>query len=96
MVHCEFKTFLTSIIDIREADQVPGHLSQRQLEVVEIVRQNGIELQRLIENLIEESLMTSSNPPPPVRSGPPVAILAALFVGVLALIGGVLFFIFSG
>jgi two-component system sensor histidine kinase GlrK len=32
---------------------VAGHLSRQQQEIVGIVRQNGIELQRLIENLID-------------------------------------------
>ena len=35
------------------AEHVTGRLSQQQQEIVEIVRQNGIELQRLIENLID-------------------------------------------
>lgn len=51
----ELKTPLASLREGADllADQVTGHLSQQQLEIVEIVRQNGIELQRLIENLID-------------------------------------------
>ncbi|MAT92319.1 MAG: two-component sensor histidine kinase [Halioglobus sp.] len=51
----ELKTPLASLREGADllADQVPGHLSQTQLEIVQIVRQNGIELQRLIENLID-------------------------------------------
>ena len=51
----ELKTPLSSLREGAEllADQVPGHLSRQQLEIVEILRDNGIELQRLIENLID-------------------------------------------
>ncbi len=51
----ELKTPLASLREGADllADQVTGHLSQQQLEIVEIVRQNGIELQRLIENLLD-------------------------------------------
>ena len=51
----ELKTPLASLREGAEllADQVTGHLSQQQLEIVQIVRENGIELQRLIENLID-------------------------------------------
>tara|TARA_R110002072_G_scaffold159994_12_gene311107 strand:- start:10014 stop:11450 length:1437 start_codon:yes stop_codon:yes gene_type:complete len=51
----ELKTPLASLCEGAEllADQVTGHLSQQQLEIVQIVRENGIELQRLIENLID-------------------------------------------
>jgi two-component system sensor histidine kinase GlrK len=51
----ELKTPLASLREGAEllADQVTGHLSQQQLEIVQIVRDNGIELQRLIENLID-------------------------------------------
>lgn len=51
----ELKTPLASLREGADllADQVTGHLSQQQLEIVEIVRHNGIELQRLIENLID-------------------------------------------
>jgi two-component system sensor histidine kinase GlrK len=51
----ELKTPLASLREGADllADQVAGRLSQQQLEIVEIVRQNGIELQRLIENLLD-------------------------------------------
>jgi two-component system, NtrC family, sensor histidine kinase GlrK len=51
----ELKTPLASLREGADllADQVPGHLSRQQSEIVEIVRQNGIELQRLIENLLD-------------------------------------------
>lgn len=51
----ELKTPLASLREGADllAEQVAGHLSQQQLEIVEIVRQNGIALQRLIENLID-------------------------------------------
>lgn len=51
----ELKTPLSSLREGADllAEQVTGHLSQQQHEIVEIVRQNGIELQRLIENLID-------------------------------------------
>lgn len=51
----ELKTPLASLREGADllAEQVTGHLSQQQLEIVEIVRQNGIALQRLIENLID-------------------------------------------
>jgi len=51
----ELKTPLSSLREGADllAEQVTGHLSQQQLEIVEIVRQNGIALQRLIENLID-------------------------------------------
>ncbi|MEZ5571749.1 MAG: ATP-binding protein [Halioglobus sp.] len=51
----ELKTPLSSLREGAEllAEQVTGHLSQQQLEIVEIVRLNGIELQRLIENLLD-------------------------------------------
>lgn len=51
----ELKTPLSSLREGADllADEVTGHLSQQQHEIVEIVRQNGIELQRLIENLID-------------------------------------------
>jgi two-component system sensor histidine kinase GlrK len=35
------------------SEQVTGHLSQQQHQIVDIVRHNGIELQRLIENLLD-------------------------------------------
>jgi len=51
----ELKTPLSSLREGADllAEQVTGHLSQQQLEIVDIVRQNGIELQRLIENLLD-------------------------------------------
>ena len=51
----ELKTPLSSLREGADllAEQVTGHLSQQQHEIVDIVRQNGIELQRLIENLID-------------------------------------------
>jgi two-component system, NtrC family, sensor histidine kinase GlrK len=51
----ELKTPLASLREGADllAEQVTGRLSQQQLEVVEIVRNNAIELQRLIENLID-------------------------------------------
>ena len=51
----ELKTPLSSLREGADllAEHVTGRLSQQQQEIVEIVRQNGIELQRLIENLID-------------------------------------------
>jgi two-component system sensor histidine kinase GlrK len=51
----ELKTPLASLREGADllSEQVAGHLSRQQQEIVEIVRQNGIELQRLIENLID-------------------------------------------
>lgn len=51
----ELKTPLSSLREGADllAEQVTGHLSQQQQEVVDIVRLNSIELQRLIENLID-------------------------------------------
>lgn len=51
----ELKTPLASLREGADllAEQVTGHLSQQQLEIVEILRQNAIALQRLIENLID-------------------------------------------
>jgi len=51
----ELKTPLASLREGTDllAEQVTGHLSQQQQEVVEIVRRNAIELQRLIENLVD-------------------------------------------
>jgi two-component system, NtrC family, sensor histidine kinase GlrK len=48
----------TPLANLREgadllAEQVPGPLSERQSEIVSIVQQNSIELQRLIENLLD-------------------------------------------
>ena len=51
----ELKTPLSSLREGADllAEHVTGHLSRQQQEIVEIVRENGIELQRLIENLID-------------------------------------------
>jgi two-component system sensor histidine kinase GlrK len=51
----ELKTPLASLREGTDllAEQVTGHLSQQQREVVYIIRQNAIELQRMIENLVE-------------------------------------------
>ena len=51
----ELKTPLASLREGTDllAEKVTGHLSQQQQEVIDIVRQNAIELQRLIENLVE-------------------------------------------
>ncbi|QIB64679.1 sensor histidine kinase [Kineobactrum salinum] len=51
----ELKTPLSSLREGTDllAEQVTGRLSQQQQSVVEIVRQNGIELQRLIESLLD-------------------------------------------
>lgn len=51
----ELKTPLASLREGTDllAEHVPGRLSRQQQEIVDIVRQNGIELQRLIENLID-------------------------------------------
>jgi two-component system sensor histidine kinase GlrK len=51
----ELKTPLASLREGADllSDQVAGRLSQQQREIVEIVRQNAIELQRLIENLLD-------------------------------------------
>ncbi|MFV8819464.1 HAMP domain-containing sensor histidine kinase [Haliea sp. E17] len=51
----ELKTPLASLREGTDllSEQVIGHLSQRQREIVDIVKANGNELQRLIENLID-------------------------------------------
>ena len=51
----ELKTPLCSLREGADllAEQVTGHLSQQQLEIVEIMRDNSVALQRLIENLID-------------------------------------------
>jgi two-component system sensor histidine kinase GlrK len=55
----ELKTPLASLREGTDllAEHVPGRLSRQQQEVVEIVRQNGIDLQRLIENLVDYNQM---------------------------------------
>ncbi len=55
----ELKTPLASLREGADllSEQVAGHLSRQQLEIVQIVRDNGIELQRLIENLIDYNQM---------------------------------------
>ncbi len=55
----ELKTPLASLREGTDllAEHVPGRLSQQQQEIVEIVRQNGIDLQRLIENLVDYNQM---------------------------------------
>lgn len=55
----ELKTPLASLREGTDllAEQVTGHLSQQQQEVIDIVRQNAIELQRLIENLVDYNQM---------------------------------------
>ncbi|MDZ7782405.1 MAG: HAMP domain-containing sensor histidine kinase [Halioglobus sp.] len=51
----ELKTPLASLREGADllADQVAGRMSQQQLEIVDILRRNSIELQRLIENLLD-------------------------------------------
>ena len=51
----ELKTPLASLREGTDllAEKITGHLSQQQQQVIDIVRQNSIELQRLIENLVE-------------------------------------------
>ena len=51
----ELKTPLSSLREATEllSDEVTGRLSQQQREIVEIARNNAIELQRLIENLLD-------------------------------------------
>jgi len=51
----ELKTPLSSLREGADllSEEVTGHLSRQQHEIVKIVRDNGIELQRLIENLID-------------------------------------------
>ena len=60
----ELKTPLASLREGTDllAEQVTGHLSQQQQEVVSIVRQNAIELQRLIENLVDYNQLPSQEP----------------------------------
>jgi two-component system sensor histidine kinase GlrK len=60
----ELKTPLSSLREGADllAEHVTGRLSQQQQEVVEIVRQNGIELQRLIENLIDYNQLPNQEP----------------------------------
>jgi two-component system, NtrC family, sensor histidine kinase GlrK len=55
----ELKTPLASLREGTDllSEHVAGGLSQQQQEIVEIVRGNGIELQRLIENLVDINRM---------------------------------------
>lgn len=55
----ELKTPLASLREGTDllAEQVPGRLSRQQQEIVNIVQQNGIYLQRLIENLLDYNQM---------------------------------------
>lgn len=55
----ELKTPLASLREGTDllAEHVPGRLSHQQQEIVDIVRLNGIELQRLIENLVDINRM---------------------------------------
>ena len=59
----ELKTPLASLREGADllADHVAGRLSQQQQEIVEIVRQNGIDLQRLIENLLDYNQMPTQD-----------------------------------
>lgn len=59
----ELKTPLSSLREGADllAEQVTGHLSQQQHEIVDIVRHNGIELQRLIENLLDYNQLPHQN-----------------------------------
>jgi two-component system, NtrC family, sensor histidine kinase GlrK len=55
----ELKTPLASLREGTDllAEHVTGRLSRQQQEIVDIVRQNGFDLQRLIENLIDYNQM---------------------------------------
>jgi two-component system sensor histidine kinase GlrK len=57
----ELKTPLSSLREGTDllADRVTGGLSQQQQEIVEILSQNAIELQRLIENLLDYNQVPS-------------------------------------
>ena len=57
----ELKTPLSSLREGADllAEQITGHLSQQQHEIVAIVQQNSIELQRLIENLLDYNQLPS-------------------------------------
>ncbi|MEH6570593.1 MAG: HAMP domain-containing sensor histidine kinase [Halioglobus sp.] len=57
----ELKTPLSSLREGADllSEQITGHLSQQQHEIVSIVQQNGIELQRLIENLLDYNQLPS-------------------------------------
>ena len=60
----ELKTPLTAIREGTEllADQVVGDLTDQQLEIARILRQNSIYLQKLIEDLLRFSLAHARNP----------------------------------
>ena len=60
----ELKTPLASLREATEllSDEVPGRLSQQQREIVEIARNNAIELQRLIENLLDFNQLPQQQP----------------------------------
>ncbi|MCB1679053.1 MAG: HAMP domain-containing histidine kinase [Halioglobus sp.] len=60
----ELKTPLASLREGTDllAEQVTGHLSQQQQAVVDIVRENAIELQRMIENLVDYNPLSRREP----------------------------------
>ncbi|MEM8562133.1 MAG: HAMP domain-containing sensor histidine kinase [Pseudomonadota bacterium] len=60
----ELKTPLASLREGTDllSEQVTGHLSQQQQQVVDIVRRNAIELQKLIENLVDYNVLSNQEP----------------------------------
>ncbi|MEM6583165.1 MAG: HAMP domain-containing sensor histidine kinase [Pseudomonadota bacterium] len=60
----ELKTPLASLREGTDllSEQVTGHLSQQQQQVVDIVRRNAIELQKLIENLVDYNDLPNQEP----------------------------------